>query len=316
LLNIGVDTQGKLAVGAIGQNTRTGSRIAVFGDSEMFQNGFGLANVPNTADPVHPGNRILAERLCAWLLGLPEEDWPPLSPGFTWLVVDGSDQDWTSDVPVAGDALNDTASAQFNIQQVQGFRNYASLYVLVQTEAPPDLQTRLVLDIDNNQDGEADLTVQAQDGTVHVNGATPIHDAQVAVGNTIELSLPLRVAGTELRINRVCLESREAAGPDGPLDCLEQPFDVPLVRERDPATLRAPARPLAAIEADQVNLRAGPGTAFPILGTLTRGRVLRAVGRNEAADWVQVEDARYAGWVADFLIRLNVAIEDLPVTGG
>jgi len=40
----------------------------------MIQNGFGLVSSGPT--PRYPGNRILAERLAAWLLELPVDAWP------------------------------------------------------------------------------------------------------------------------------------------------------------------------------------------------------------------------------------------------
>ena len=80
-LNLDADLQGTLPIAALAEQTEYGSRLALLGDSELVQNQFGLAQALD-GSPVYPGNRLLVERIAAWLLELPEETWPDLPETF------------------------------------------------------------------------------------------------------------------------------------------------------------------------------------------------------------------------------------------
>jgi uncharacterized protein YgiM (DUF1202 family) len=58
--------------------------------------------------------------------------------------------------------------------------------------------------------------------------------------------------------------------------------------------------------ANAVNIRSGPGTNYPIIGSLSPGIPLPVTGRNEAGTWwqVQQEDGT-TGWVADSVVEAN-----------
>jgi hypothetical protein len=110
-MNIGTDEMGTLVLAGLGENVETGSRIAVLGDTAVVQNGFGLEEITSeTGDeiPRFPGDQILVERLSAWLLDLPFEEWLPLPSGFTWVALDGGASDWSESLQVVsdGDDLN------------------------------------------------------------------------------------------------------------------------------------------------------------------------------------------------------------------
>lgn len=62
------------------------------------------------------------------------------------------------------------------------------------------------------------------------------------------------------------------------------------------------------------NLRAGPGTFYTQLGSVADGSELDITGQSEDGQWVQVltRDGR-AGWIALYLLRLNIDINDVPV---
>ena len=57
-----------------------------------------------------------------------------------------------------------------------------------------------------------------------------------------------------------------------------------------------PAAPTVNTDA---NLRGGPGTNYPIVGSAKAGQSLSIGGRNEAGDWYQLADGN---WVAAFLV--------------
>lgn len=69
---------------------------------------------------------------------------------------------------------------------------------------------------------------------------------------------------------------------------------------RTPAAVARPSEPTCDVQIPGLNLRAGPGTTFPVIGSLANGTRLRALGRNEAATWVEVEvpGSAQSGWVS------------------
>lgn len=57
----------------------------------------------------------------------------------------------------------------------------------------------------------------------------------------------------------------------------------------EPPTPTPETKPVAVVTGSaQVNVRSGPGTAYPQVGQVTGGTELEIVGRNEAGDWWQV----------------------------
>lgn len=69
-----------------------------------------------------------------------------------------------------------------------------------------------------------------------------------------------------------------------------------------------------------VNLREGPGTYFPIVGTASSEDQLVILGRNNGGDWLQIrllpkdETAEpVEAWIAAWLVTTEAPIEDLPV---
>ncbi len=74
------------------------------------------------------------------------------------------------------------------------------------------------------------------------------------------------------------------------------------------------------VTADQVNLRGGPGTNYPIVGKLAVTDDLRIVGRNEAGDWLRLvlpADEKSENWVSAALVLVDLpdsdALTSLPI---
>lgn len=67
--------------------------------------------------------------------------------------------------------------------------------------------------------------------------------------------------------------------------------------------------------AQGLNVRAGPGTGYPVLATLPAGSRLTPVGRDAEGRWVEVccVNAGQPGWVLAELIELAVDLRSLPV---
>ncbi len=73
--------------------------------------------------------------------------------------------------------------------------------------------------------------------------------------------------------------------------------------------------PVASVTAASLNLRAGPGTGFGLLGVGVRGTELHLLGRDETGAWVvgRLEDGRTVWAAVDFLNLNGLAVMDLPL---
>jgi len=84
-----------------------------------------------------------------------------------------------------------------------------------------------------------------------------------------------------------------------------------------PAPGPAPAPPppgvLTATPNNTLNFRSGPGTNFPVIGSVPRGTAVPVLARNSAATWVKVEYAGKQGWLAAWLTTLSGSISGAPV---
>jgi uncharacterized protein YgiM (DUF1202 family) len=89
-----------------------------------------------------------------------------------------------------------------------------------------------------------------------------------------------------------------------------------------PTASAAPAAfPTPAVEAvvnnDSLNLRAGPGQDYAVLGVFTQGTALVVLGQDPSGDWleVQVPDGR-TGWMARAYLTVNVDLTAIGVVAG
>jgi micrococcal nuclease len=70
-----------------------------------------------------------------------------------------------------------------------------------------------------------------------------------------------------------------------------------------------------ALNMGNVNLRAGPGTAFPISAKAANNTPLSVFGRTADGQWLQVRAPdRSGGWVAAGLVALRAPVEEIAVT--
>jgi hypothetical protein len=307
-VNIGSDYLGWLNFAALGENTGTGSRIVMLGDSEMIENGYGLAE--NRDTPRYSGNRIFAERAAAWLLDISPSQWPALPQGFTWIAIDGTASDWSTSANVAVDEPDSTENTAYDIQQVAAFRDDTYAYLLVETSSTPDRTSHVELQVDVDNDGTPDHTIMAQvESVIALSDAetTVIPDGKMAVRGIIELRLPRRLV--EPTMINVCI-----ADQGGTRDCLDQVISPAAVDTRAPADLGLSQGIFVTISANApVNLRAGPSTGTTIITTLPDGMRFAALGRNEDATWINVQNAAYSGWLSNTVVVANGDLSSLPV---
>jgi uncharacterized protein YraI len=95
-----------------------------------------------------------------------------------------------------------------------------------------------------------------------------------------------------------------------------QPTETPA-----PPTDTPVPQPEAVVNAPNLNLRAGPGTEYPVLGGLVQGDPLHVLGRTQNGNWLKVVTADgQEGWVWAGMVQLHVPAEtivlasDIPVT--
>ncbi len=321
-LNLDKDRQGLVHVAAIGENTRYGSRVALFGDGEFVQNGYGLSLSADTNTPQYPANTILTERIAAWLLKLPEDQYPALPSNMTWIAIDGSVSDWTDNAAITLDDPNDASILSLNIQQTRAIRNDSYLYMTVETVSQANHDAQVTLEVDSDGNGQVDTTITMQPGAIVMQqgdaDAVPIPDADVAISDVIELRLPLRITGLTPRITRLCVGSARPLAFPPPPDCMDTAIQIAHVTQTDPAPLRFTHRALVEIRGDthnRSNIRRAPSTDASVLTTVPYGKVFAAVGRSADNKWVHVQDAAYDGWVAVEVLFTEGDLSALPIEG-
>ncbi len=78
----------------------------------------------------------------------------------------------------------------------------------------------------------------------------------------------------------------------------QPPTDTPLPPSPTPVP-----KPVVVVNSDRVNVRAGPGTVYAVIGQVTRGSRLEVQGRNPDGDWWQVCCVNdQIGWITDSLV--------------
>lgn len=310
--NPGIDRDGRIHVGGAAENRQNGSRIVLLGDSEILINAFGLAGSSAGSRSAYVGNRVLAERIAAWLLELPSEQWPPLPQGYTWIRIDGDGSDWDEGRPQIEDAAGESDVEAFDIQRVRAFHNDQFSYLMVETAAPPD--ANVVIDMRLQQPNLPDVNVLFAGGEGYVvdssGNLVAIPDARAAYGDVIELRLPLRVGGLVPQIAGLCLMMNDTS-----LDCMDETFAPRNADELAPVTVLASSNAVLAIAKPEgtSNVRSGPGLNFSVIGSASPGTVLAITGRDESATWMKVETGRYSGWIALSRINLLGDIQALEV---
>ena len=72
------------------------------------------------------------------------------------------------------------------------------------------------------------------------------------------------------------------------------------------------ARPSFTVARDAVNARSGPGTNYPIIGTVSRGQTFTPDGRNQAGDWLRFNSTAGQVWVYAPLMTVS-GLDRVPV---
>ncbi|MBZ0319378.1 MAG: SH3 domain-containing protein [Anaerolineae bacterium] len=77
-----------------------------------------------------------------------------------------------------------------------------------------------------------------------------------------------------------------------------------------------PIVPSAIVMTNELNVRSGPGTVYPVIGRVYQGQNLTLNARNYASTWVSISFYNLTGWVNASYVQPNVAITSLPALDG
>ncbi len=85
-------------------------------------------------------------------------------------------------------------------------------------------------------------------------------------------------------------------------------FQIPTVAIPTVTSTVSNATAIVTLEQDQINVRSGPSTDYPIIGVLIAGQRVPALGRSVGGDWVQIAYPGVEGgmaWVYSPLVTLE-----------
>ncbi len=74
--------------------------------------------------------------------------------------------------------------------------------------------------------------------------------------------------------------------------------------------------PTARINVNDLNVRAGPGTTYPVLGTLAFGTQVPVTGRVADGTWLAIPFNGTTGWIFTELAVLEGDLSTIPVLEG
>lgn len=294
-INAGEDLTGHLNVVAISENFRSGGRVLLLGDSEFLLNGYGLARLGDK--PQYPGNYLITERAAAWLLRIPESEWPQPPTGYTWLAMDGQADDWPEE---ASTVIGQSATG---IVQARAFMDDAFVYLLVEQASPQASRGTLSLEV-GSAGVDSRLTIAAGSTIIRDAANRTLADARVEVGEVTEIRLPRHLLPAQFN-GQIAVSVDEAPPLSLPV------ATVDTVALGDPTIMSDML--VTVVSSSRVSLRGGPGTQFPQRELIDNGTVFRAIGRSTDGEWIQVQNARYRGWIATFLLTSNGEVSYLPI---
>ena len=110
----------------------------------------------------------------------------------------------------------------------------------------------------------------------------------------------------------------EASKPQDPITTVvarltpAPPPPHPLPSPSPPDTAPAITGPAVTVLVEGANLRAGPGTDFPVVGVFYQNETAALLGRNQTSDWLQVQLPETTAWIFAPLVQTSIPISELP----
>ena len=72
--------------------------------------------------------------------------------------------------------------------------------------------------------------------------------------------------------------------------------------------------PVAIVQVPAANVRSGPGTAYPIVGSLVQNQTCTIIGRNAAGNWWEISCANgLIGWISNDIVNVVGSTAKVPV---
>ncbi len=140
-------------------------------------------------------------------------------------------------------------------------------------------------------------------------GGAPLGTTTSAADGAWQVEIPFNTAGTYRLTTRMYLA--DGTVQPGSRDVLIQVV-VPTPTRMPVAT---PVASVAEVLSDRLNVRAGPGTEYAVLQTLSRGERLSVTGQIDNCAWLQVRRDAGQAWVSGNpqYIRLSVACQNVAL---
>ena len=106
----------------------------------------------------------------------------------------------------------------------------------------------------------------------------------------------------------------EASKPQDPIaTVVARPTPAPPPPLPRPSPSPEITGPAVTILVEGANLRAGPGTDFPVVAGLYQDESAALLGRNQTGDWLQIELPNGPAWIFAPLVQTTVPIAELPL---
>jgi TolB protein len=124
-----------------------------------------------------------------------------------------------------------------------------------------------------------------------------------------DMSKRILVLAIALLITVVPVATARASDTPGiasTLTLLQSPTATP------PPSATQPTPNSGRVTAYGLNVRSGPGIAYPIVGGLSQGDTVEVVGKNATATWLQIVYNGEEGWVAAAYVDLTGSLAEVP----
>ena len=106
----------------------------------------------------------------------------------------------------------------------------------------------------------------------------------------------------------------EASKPQDPIaTVVARPTPAPPPPLPRPSPSPEITGPAVTVLVEGANLRAGPGTDFPVVAGLYQDESAALLGRNQTGDWLQIELPNGPAWIFAPLVQTTVPIAELPL---
>ncbi len=116
---------------------------------------------------------------------------------------------------------------------------------------------------------------------------------------------PVHLVPTSVAPSSTSLPSRTSVAPGS--------APSPTVTSWPPTTTPAPQLYRGTVNTDVLNLRAGAGTEYAVLGQLHHGDRPVVMGRNQAGDWLKITFGDSKGWISAKYVDLEAPLSALPL---